>query len=201
MFCLCTAASFLSCPRQAMGSRKISTEYDLLHVEKLWKGEQRDNDETIKNKILRRKMFWISVRERKSVTLFNTFPPDLTAVQVISKQLHGNRRLCQILCCNSCCTSWGHGRPLGPGPSEVWDLNETLSNIKATGDDRSLRLDRITAADSWPEVSAVGSQLHAVALSCQAGPGAACRPETWTLVTKMKNWLTYLWKYCSVKLL
>lgn len=141
-------------------------------------------------------MFWISDRERKSVTLFNTFPPDLTAVQVISKQLHGNRRLCQNLCCNSCCTSWGHGRPLGPGPSEVWDLNETLSNIRATGDDRSLRLDRIMAADSWPEVWAVGSQRHAVAHSCQAelswrarGRAADLRPGLWS-----RKWRTDLLK-------
>lgn len=82
-----------------MGSRKISTEYDLLHVEKPLKRANRvslgqwDN----KNKILRRKMFWISRRESlaRHVTWFNTFPPDLTAVLVISKQLHGNRELCQ----------------------------------------------------------------------------------------------------------
>lgn len=99
--------------------------------------ESRSDNETLKNKIL-------SGKKRESlachVPLFNTFPPDLTAVQVISKQLHGNHRPCQNLCSNSCCTSWGQCRPPGPGPSQV--LNETLSNIRATGDDRSARLDR-----------------------------------------------------------
>lgn len=134
--------------------------------------ESRSDNETLKNKIL-------SGKKRESlachVPLFNTFPPDLTAVQVISKQLHGNHRPCQNLCSNSCCTSWGQCRPPGPGPSEV--LNETLSNIRATGDDRSARLDRIMAADSWPEVWTVGSQQHAAALSNRARPGETWRAE------------------------
>ncbi len=122
-----------------MGSRKISTQCDLLHAEKALKGrvESRSDNETIKNKILRRKMFWILQRESLAcnVSLFNTFPPEITAVQAISKQLHGNCKLCQNLRCNSCCTSRGHGRPLGLDPPEAWHLNGTLANWRATSDD------------------------------------------------------------------
>lgn len=142
--------------------------------------ESHSDNETIKNKILRGKMFG-SHSEKESlachVTLFNTFPPDLTAVHVISKQLHGNHRPWQNLCCNSCCTSWGHGRPLGPDPLQVRDLNKTLWNVRATSDDISPKLDSLMAADSWSEVWTVGSQQHAVAHSYQARPSNAQKAE------------------------
>lgn len=44
-----------------MGSHKISTEDDVLHVKKALKGqkESQSDNEIIKNKILRREMFWV----------------------------------------------------------------------------------------------------------------------------------------------
>ncbi|CAB1459732.1 unnamed protein product [Pleuronectes platessa] len=59
-----------------------------------------------------------------------------TSVQVISKQLHGNHRLCQSLGCNSCSTSWGQERPLGPDPLEEaetqWHCGTKRSQVKPT---------------------------------------------------------------------
>lgn len=119
------------------------------------------------------------------VAFSNTFPPDLTAVQVISKQLHGNHGHCQEnLCCNSCCTSRGHDRPPGPQTQTRRSLTRELPAMTDlwvwTGSWLPIRqpeMERKTIAHGGALVSALG-QVRGMRRSQDSMDFGLERPES-----------------------